>query len=80
MLALLLSSLLRRTLHQKGYDLSLSRRLELLGGIQETTVLFAPQGQEKKPHTATCLTKMSEEQLALLRVLDLHRYQSRRAS
>lgn len=79
-LALLLSSLLQRTLHQKGHDLSLPRMLELLGGIQETTVLFAPQGQERKPRTATCLTKMSEEQQALLHALDLQRYQSKKAS
>jgi transposase len=79
-LALLLSSLLQRTLHQKGHDLSLPRMLELLGGIQETTVLFAPQGQEKKPRTATCLTRMSAEQQALLRALDLQCYQAKKLS
>ena len=79
-LALLLSSLLQRTLHQKGHDLSLPRMLELLGGIQETTVIFAPQGQEKKPRTATCLTRMSEEQQALMQALDLQRYQAKKAS
>ena len=31
-------------------DLSLSRRLELLGGIQETTVLFAPRAR-RRSHT-----------------------------
>jgi transposase len=77
-LALLLSSLLQRTLHQKGQDLSLPRMLELLGGIQETTVLFAPQGQENKPRTATCLTKLTEEQQALLQALDLQRYQAKK--
>jgi len=54
--------------------------LELLGGIQETTVLFAVRGQEKKLRMATCLTKTSEEQQALLRALDLQRYRSQKAS
>ena len=78
-LALLLSSLLQRTLHQKGHDLSLPRMLELLGGIQETTVIFAPQGQEKKPRTATGLTRISEEQQELMQALDLQRYQAKKA-
>jgi transposase len=79
-LALLLSSLLQRTLHQKGHDLSLPRMLELLGEIQEATVIFQPQGHEKKPRTATCLTQMSEEQQVLLQALDLQRYQAKKAS
>ena len=77
-LALLLSSLLQRCLHHKGHDLSLPRMFELLGSIQETTVLFAPQSPEKKPRTATCLTKLSEEQQALLQALDLQRYQAKK--
>src|SRR5439155_22670614 len=34
-LALTLTSLLQRALHEKGHDLSLRRMMELLGGIQE---------------------------------------------
>src|SRR5204863_2739712 len=39
-LALTLSSLLQRILHQNGLDLSLPRMLESLGGIRETLVIY----------------------------------------
>ena len=74
-LALLLSSLLQRTLHQKGHALSLQRMFELLGGIQETTVLFEPAVGERRPGTATCLAALTTEQHALMTALDLARYQ-----
>jgi transposase len=79
-LALLLSSLLQRTLHQKGHDLSLTRMFELLAGIRETTVIFEPQPGDNKPRTAMCLTTMNSEQQALMKALELHRYQAKDAS
>ena len=74
-LALLLSSLLQRTLHQKGHAVSLQRMFELLGGIQETTVLFEPAPGERRPGTATCLSALTAEQHAIMTALDLARYQ-----
>ena len=68
-----------RRLHRQGRDLSLPRMFQLLGQIQETTVLFASQGQEQKPRIATCLTKMTEELYPLFQALDLQRYQAKKA-
>src|SRR3989442_16034703 len=42
-LALTLTSLLQRALHGHGLDLSLSRMMELLGGIQEVLLLYPRQ-------------------------------------
>jgi transposase len=75
-LALMLSSLLQRCLHQKGFDLSIPRMLELLGGIQQTTVIFQPPTGARKPRLATCLSTMSQEQQRLFDALELKRYQS----
>jgi transposase len=54
-LALTLTSLLQRTLHQKGHALSLARMLELLGSIQEVLLIYPKAVGEKKPRTVTCL-------------------------
>jgi len=54
-LALTLTSLLQRTLHQKGQDLSLARMLELLGGIQEVLLIYPKAVGEKTPRTATAV-------------------------
>jgi transposase len=73
-LALMLSSLLARTLHQKGIDLSIPRMFELLGGIRETLVIYPRQpGQHKHP-TRTSLSALSAEQEKLLDALDLRQY------
>jgi len=74
-LALTLTSLLQRTLHQQGLDLSLSRMMELLGGIEEVLVIYPRQPGQKHPRTATCLSERDAEQGRLLQVLDLERYQ-----
>ena len=74
-LALTLTSLLQRALHQKGQDLSLARMLELLGAIQEVLVIYPKAVGEKKPRTATCLSAMEEEQRQLFDLLNLSRYQ-----
>jgi len=75
-LALTLTSLLQRTLHGRGLDLSLSRMMELLGGIQEVLLLYPRRPGEKHPRTATCLSEQNPEQQKLLEVLSLGRYQA----
>jgi len=74
-LALTLTSLLQRALHGHGMDLSLTRMMELLGGIQEVLLLYPRQQGEKHPRTATCLSERQAAQEKLLEVLDLGRYQ-----
>jgi transposase len=73
-LALMLSSLLQRYLYHKNLDLSLPRILELLGGIQQTTVIFEPLTGSRKPRLATCLSTKSPEQQALFDALNLKRF------
>ncbi len=75
-LALTLTSLLQRTLHRHGLDLSLQRMMELLGGIQEVRLIYPCQQGEKHPRTATCLSERDAEQGQLLEALNLGRYQS----
>lgn len=73
-LALLLTSLLRRELARKGVPLSINHMLEELGGIRETLVVYPRrQGQRKFP-TATCLTRMTALAQRLFSLLGLQRY------
>lgn len=74
-LALTLTSLLARTLHQQGLDLSMACALELLSGIQEVFLLYPRQPGQSQPRTATCLSKMDPDQQDLFLKLDLGRYQ-----
>src|ERR1700722_18829401 len=73
-LALTLSSLLQRTLHRKGLDLSLPRMFELLGGIRETVVIYPKSQGQRQPSIARSLSTLSSEQEQLLASLDLCRY------
>jgi len=73
-LALTLSSLLQRTLHQRGMDLSLPRMFDLLSGIRETLVIYPKKQGQRHPSTARALSTLSPEQEQLMRVLDLRRY------
>lgn len=73
-LALTLVSLLQRTLHAKGIDLSLTRMMELLGTIQEVLVIYPRQPGQHKPRTATCLSHRDEEQEQIYQALALERY------
>ena len=73
-LALTLSSLLQRTLHQRGVDLSLPRMFELLGGIRETLVIYPRKPGQKKHPTKASLSTLSEEQQTLLNTLQLQRH------
>jgi hypothetical protein len=75
-LALMLLSLLRRTLHTAGIRVSIPRMVELLGGIQEVTLLFPPAPGTDTPIARTSVTRMSPEQQNLYRVLDLQRHRS----
>jgi len=76
-LALTLTSLLQRRLHQHGLDLSLSRMMESLGGVSEVLLIYPRRPGESRPHTATCLSERRAEQEELLRALDLARYQAK---
>jgi transposase len=75
-LALTLTSLLQRALHEHGLDLSLTRMMELLGSIQEVLLLYPRQQGEKHPRTATCLSERDADQEMLMKALDLGRYQA----
>ena len=74
-LALTLSSLLQRTLHQQGLDLSLPRMFDLLGGIRETLVIYPKKPGQRHPSTARALSTLNAEQEQLVTALDLRRYQ-----
>jgi transposase len=78
-LALTLTSLLQRRLHQHKLDLSLSRMMELLGGVQEVLLIYPPQPDESRPRTATCLSERDPVQEQLLQALELTRYQPKDA-
>jgi transposase len=73
-LALTLSSLLQRTLHQKGVDVSLPGMFERLGGIRETLVIYPKKQGQRHPTTVRSHSTLSPEQEQLLTLLDLRRY------
>lgn len=73
-LALTLSSLLQRTLHRRGMEISLPRMFDLLGGIRETLVIYPKRQGQRHPSTARALSALSTDQEQLLNVLDLRRY------
>ncbi len=75
-LALTLTSLLRRTLHQKGLALSMRRMYEWLGEIKEVLVLYPRRPGEHQPRTASCLSTMDTEQEQIFAALNLSRYQA----
>lgn len=75
-LALTLTSLLQRTLHQQGIDLSMARLMELLGAIQEVLLIYPRRPGQHQPQTAICLSELNEEQQAVFRALSLERYQA----
>jgi len=78
-LALTLTSLMQRTLHQAGLDLSMERMMELLDDIHEVLLIYPQRPGEKRARTAVCLSELDAEQEQLMRALDLQRYQSRGA-
>lgn len=74
-LALTLTSLLQRTLHQRGLDLSLARMMELLGGMQELLLVYPLAPGQKQPRTTTCMTERDADQEPIFQALNLGRYQ-----
>jgi len=76
-LALVLVSLLRQELHNKGMDLSMRRVFELLGDIREMLMLSPPQGRGGEATVRTSITALSPEQRSLYDALALERYASR---
>ncbi len=73
-LGLLLSSLLRRTLAQKGIDLSIMRILSTLSKIKEVALIYAGPGSRTLPVISySSLTPLQER---LVEALDLKRFQA----
>lgn len=70
-LALTLVGLLHRRVVQAGVDISQSRLLEELKGIQEVTNLYTPAGGRGKPRTETVLSQRTPLQQQLCAILDL---------
>jgi transposase len=73
-LALMLSSLLQRTLHHQGIPLSIPRMFELLGGIRETLVIYPRRRGQRRHPTRASLSTLSDEQALLMDALNLNRY------
>ena len=73
-LALTLSSLLQRTLHEKKIDLSLPRMFELLHGIRETLVIYPKKPGQRHPSVSKTLSTLNAEQEQLVTTLGLDRY------
>lgn len=71
-LALLLSSLLRRTLAQKGIEMSIVKVLATLSKIKEVALIY--RGPRSRMQPAISLNRLSPPQTDLLEVLDLKRY------
>jgi transposase len=73
-LALTLTSLLQRALHQRGIDLSMARMLELLGEIEELLLIYPKRSREAQPHMVACLSNLETDHQQLFEKLDLARY------
>lgn len=73
-LALMLCSLLRRRLHQRGIDRSIGEMLDELGKIREVGLVYPAEGRKRTPVIRTIVSKMSEEQRTLFDTLDLGRH------
>ena len=73
-LALTLTALLQRTLHQKGIDLSAPRMYGLLGAIHETLVIYPRQPGQREHRTALCHSTLTDEQQRLFHALNLQRH------
>jgi hypothetical protein len=73
-LALTLTWLLQRALHQGGVDLSMARMLGLLGDIHEVLLIYPKGSGQAQPHMVSCLSDLETEQQKLYDKLDLGRY------
>ena len=72
-LALLLSSLLRRELAQKGIDLSIVKILKTLSDIKEVVLLH--RGARSVSNPVVSYTRLTPMQKSLVEVLGLKRFQ-----
>lgn len=73
-MALTLTSLLQRTLYQRGVDLSMARMLELLGEIEELLLIYPKRSGEAQPYMVACLSERDAEQQQIFDHLNLSRY------
>lgn len=73
-LALMLSSLLRRELHRSGIDRSIPALLHEMGQIREVAVVYPPEKGQSGPTFQWTLSEMSEEQRMLYDAMALERY------
>ena len=73
-LALLLSSLLRRTVAQKGLDLSIANILKNLSNVKEVVLTYPATRGKNKP--VICYSKLTPLQKRLLHILDLRRFET----
>jgi len=73
-LALLLSSLLRRTLAQRGLDLSIVKILETLGKVKEVALLY--RGPRSRTPPVISYSRLDPIQKRLWEALDLTRFQT----
>ncbi|NNM86900.1 MAG: IS1634 family transposase [Phycisphaerae bacterium] len=73
-LALTLTALLQRTLHEKGIDLSMPRMYGLLGAIRETLVIYPRRPGEHQHPTVACHSTLTAEQQKLFDALNLQHH------
>lgn len=73
-LALLLASLLRRTLAQKGIDLSIVKLLSTLSAIKEVALIY--RGLRSRTHPVISYSQENPLQRQLLKTLDLNRFKA----
>ncbi|MFQ5898624.1 MAG: IS1634 family transposase [Candidatus Methylomirabilia bacterium] len=73
-LALLLSSLLRRTLAHKGIELSIVKMLETLSKIKEVVLIY--RGPRSTTSPVISYSQLTPLQQRLFEALELHRFQS----
>ena len=72
--ALLMSSLLKRELHNQKISMSLSRVFESLSRIQEVTIVYPSPKRSLEPCKVVMLTEMDKEQKVLFDALGLGQY------
>ncbi len=73
-LALMLLSLLRRTLAHKGITTSIAGMVSALADIREVTLMYPAPPQEKKLFVRSTLSTMSDLQKEIFSTLNLQRY------
>jgi transposase len=73
-LALMLMSLLRRSLVQKNLPVSFSKMIDALADIREVTLLYPAPPQQKHPYVQVSLSEMNALQKNLFSALSLNRY------